>query len=48
MKFSIDDDVLRGMFKLGSFIVPENELVFFALRGAQPLDWRLAVFSQRS
>ena len=39
MKFSIDDDVLRGMFKLGSFIVPENELVFFALRGAQPLEF---------
>jgi len=39
MKFSINDDVLRDMFKLGSYVVPESELVFFALRGAQPIEF---------
>lgn len=39
MKFVVNDDLLRDMFKLGSFVVPENELVFFALRGAQPLEF---------
>ncbi|NEI93921.1 hypothetical protein GR248_24285 [Rhizobium leguminosarum] len=38
MKFSVSDDILRDMFRISSFAVPENELVFVALRGCQPLE----------
>ena len=38
MKFSVTDDLLRDMCALCSFSVPENELVFVALRGCQPVE----------
>lgn len=37
MKFDVNDSLLRSMFKLGSFTVPQDELVFFVLRGCQPI-----------
>ena len=39
MKFTVTDRLLREMFALSSFVVPEDELVFFALRGVQPIEF---------
>ncbi|HET7715606.1 MAG TPA: peptidoglycan-binding domain-containing protein, partial [Bauldia sp.] len=39
MKFTVSDRVLRDMFTLCSFVIPEDELVFFALRGVQPIEF---------
>lgn len=39
MKFSVSDELLREMFLLCSFIIPEDELVFVALRGVQPIQF---------
>jgi hypothetical protein len=39
MRFTLSDDVLRDMFAISSFPVPEAELVFVALRGCQPLQF---------
>ena len=38
MKIAINDDVLREMCALCSFPVPDDELVFVALRGCQPVE----------
>jgi len=34
MSFLIDDALLRRLAEVNSFPVPENEMVFFGLRGA--------------
>ena len=38
MSFLIDDTLLRRLAEVNSFPVPENEMVFFGLRGALPLN----------
>lgn len=38
MKFSLTDDLLRNMCALCSFPVPEDQLVFVALRSCQPVE----------
>ncbi len=38
MKFTITDDILREMCRLSSFLIPEDQLVFVALRGCQPIE----------
>lgn len=44
MKFALTDELLRNMFQLCSFIVPEDEIVFVALRGVQPIQFGGADF----
>jgi peptidoglycan hydrolase-like protein with peptidoglycan-binding domain len=44
MKFSVSDELLREMFLLCSFIIPEDELVFVALRGVQPIQFGASDF----
>jgi hypothetical protein len=39
MKFTVSDELLRDMFALCSFIIPEDKLVFIALRGVQPIQF---------
>ncbi|MDB5519928.1 MAG: Peptidoglycan-binding domain 1 protein [Tardiphaga sp.] len=39
MKVAISDELLREMFALCSFIIPDDEIVFVALRGVQPLQF---------
>lgn len=37
MKFLVNDQLLRDMFSLSSFPVPDAQLVFVALRGCMPI-----------
>ena len=38
MSFLVDDALLRRLVEVNSFLVPENEMVFFGLRGALPVN----------
>ncbi len=46
MIFNIDDKLLRDLFALCSFPVPDDELVFFSLRGSQPLEFGGTAFAE--